>query len=350
MSLNGGLGDVVAGEKEILFFSDTLTNTGVQAVKHGNGRDWWLLCHKYGGNTYCRFLITSEGITGPYFQNIGMNYIRSNAYGYFSNIKISHDGTQLIKNNSDSTAFELYDLNRCSGELSNRRQVQVSDTLYRLTGVSFSPSGRYAYISANIWRYLFQFDLQSKNIDSSKILLAAWDGTFHIGPTNFYDQALGPDNKIYICNYSYNNTLHVINDPDSPGLKCNFGYNQFQLDSGSYWGTGFPNLPNYELGPLSGSNCDTLITSNLSVTQIAFSHTVYPNPCTDKFQLSITGIITKTEVIIYNEMGEVITQSTLQPVNGFIHGFFNLQNESVGVYLLNAHTDRGNITEKILKE
>ena len=49
-------------------------------------------------------------------------------------------------------------------------------------------------------------------------------------------------------------------------------------------------------------------------------------------------------------MGEVIEQTTLQPVNGFIHGFFNLQNEPAGVYLLKAQTNRGPVEEKILKQ
>jgi len=55
MNLDNGLGGVIPSEKEILFFSDTLTNTGIQAVKHGNGKDWWLICHEYGSNNYYSF-------------------------------------------------------------------------------------------------------------------------------------------------------------------------------------------------------------------------------------------------------------------------------------------------------
>jgi Secretion system C-terminal sorting domain len=95
--------------------------------------------------------------------------------------------------------------------------------------------------------------------------------------------------------------------------------------------------------------CDTVITS-VQNENPRISYQLYPNPCAGKFQLSITGVTGKTEVVIYSEMGEVIKQATLQPINGFIYGFFNLQSEPAGVYLLKAHTDRGNFTEKILKE
>ena len=197
---------------------------------------------------------------------------------------------------------------------------------------------------------MFQFDLTAPDIAASKVLIGVYDGTLNPFETWFYKHALGPDDKIYICNYDGNASLHVINDPDSAGKACNFVQNQLQLDSGTYWGGGIINEPNYQLGSLIGSVCDTAIITTASINETALTHGVYPNPCTGEFQLSITGVNSKTEVVIYNEMGEMIEQTTWQPANGFIHGFFNLQNEPAGVYLLKTHTNRGNFTEKILKE
>ena len=349
MSLNNGIGKVEKDQRNISILNDTLTETGIEAVKHGNGNDWWLFCHKYNSNRYYRFLIDKGGIHGPYKQDIGNAIVSENEiYNIF---RFSQDGSKAIQNYTDSTLFEYYDFDRCSGTLSNPRVVHVSDMLYYLMGLSFSPNGRYAYLSANYWQYLFQFDLQAQDIESSKVLIAIYDGATNPFKTDFFDHALASDGKIYICTFDDNNSLHVINDPDSSGKKCNFVENGFSLLPNTYWNGGVPNLPNYHLGALE--SCDSIVTGIPSVQSIqenVFTYTVYPNPCIEKFQLSITGVNSKTEVVIYNEMGEVIEQTTLQPENGFIHTYFNLQNEPAGVYLLKAQTDRGSVEEKILKQ
>lgn len=72
MSFDNGKGGVINGKKDVLILSDTLVNNGIEAVKHGNGKDWWLLCHKYGSNRYYTFLVDETGIHGPYTQDIGM--------------------------------------------------------------------------------------------------------------------------------------------------------------------------------------------------------------------------------------------------------------------------------------
>jgi hypothetical protein len=349
MSLDNGKGDVDNDFKNIVILSDTLAQVGMEAVKNADDNGLWLICHEFNSNRYYRFLIDQHGIHGPFSQNIGLPLSEINAI-LFSEFRFSQDGSMAMQVNHDSTLFELYDFDRCTGELGNRRQIKVSDSAYNIEGESFSPNGRFAYFSANHWQYLFQFDLQSENIEQSKVLIAKYDGTLNPFQTNFYDHAIGPDGKIYICNYGYNSSLHVINSPDSQGLKCNFVQNQLQLDSGTYWGAGFPNLPNYQLSPLVGSTCDTLITYSPPIDQASFTYGVYPNPCNGKFQLSITGINNEVPVAIYNTMGELIYQTTLHEQNGFIHGFFNLQNEPAGIYLLKAETNRGEITAKIVKQ
>ncbi|MBE7510779.1 MAG: hypothetical protein HS118_11435 [Bacteroidia bacterium] len=51
--------------------------------------------------------------------------------------------------------------------------------------------------------------------------------------------------------------LGVVNNPNVKGLGCNFNNFGFYLGGKrSYWG--LPNNPDYELGALAGSGCDTL--------------------------------------------------------------------------------------------
>lgn len=52
--------------------------------------------------------------------------------------------------------------------------------------------------------------------------------------------------------------LSVINSPDLPGAACDFQPYSFYLGGKrTYWG--LPNNPDYDLGPLVGSPCDTLV-------------------------------------------------------------------------------------------
>lgn len=53
----------------------------------------------------------------------------------------------------------------------------------------------------------------------------------------------------------------MINAPDLPGATCNFQPYSFYLGGKrTYWG--LPNNPDYDLGPLLGSPCDTLVGIN----------------------------------------------------------------------------------------
>jgi hypothetical protein len=53
MSQNNGLGQVVS--KNNLILADTLSSCALQAVRHANGRDWWILAPEFSGNClrYC---------------------------------------------------------------------------------------------------------------------------------------------------------------------------------------------------------------------------------------------------------------------------------------------------------
>ncbi|MBK6640353.1 MAG: hypothetical protein IPG39_03540 [Bacteroidetes bacterium] len=67
-SLDGGSGGIVAGMKDISIINDTLAQFGMQAMKHGNGRDWWLICHEYGTNAYYTFLIDVLVFMGQWYK------------------------------------------------------------------------------------------------------------------------------------------------------------------------------------------------------------------------------------------------------------------------------------------
>ncbi|MBL0340606.1 MAG: hypothetical protein IPP71_06630 [Bacteroidetes bacterium] len=69
--LDGGLGGIVVGTKNVNAINDTLVYGRITGVKHANGRDWWILVHHYNDDEYYSILVTPTGILGPYTQNIG---------------------------------------------------------------------------------------------------------------------------------------------------------------------------------------------------------------------------------------------------------------------------------------
>ena len=50
MSLDNGLGNITS-EKNIEIIQDSLVNGRLTAVRHGNGRDWWVLFHREALNS-----------------------------------------------------------------------------------------------------------------------------------------------------------------------------------------------------------------------------------------------------------------------------------------------------------
>ena len=72
MSLDGGLGGVIS--KNEVLISDTLNVGKLTAVRHANGRDWWVICHKADTNIYYRLLVAPGGVSVEGTQAIGSTH------------------------------------------------------------------------------------------------------------------------------------------------------------------------------------------------------------------------------------------------------------------------------------
>jgi hypothetical protein len=268
MSLNNGLGAVIQKNVQLLSYP---ANDGLIALKHGNGRDWWVLFRRWNAppnDEYFKFLVSPAGISGPFIQHIGTS-INSG----FMRFQFNKAGTQLAMINYDGL-IELFDFDRCTGDLYNYKLIRPKNTAPpspALWSCEFSYNNSYLYISAGEQTiYLIQLDLQNANIWQSA-------DTIYSDTTIIYGTGAlkrGPDKKIYwsrtyydslLNGYPYPDTLFnvynthlsVINEPDSAGSKCNFTPYSFYL-GGARTYSGLPNNPDYDLGRLVGSACDTL--------------------------------------------------------------------------------------------
>ena len=111
-------------------------------------------------------------------------------------------------------------------------------------GVAFSPNGRFLYVSTVL--DVYQFDTEADDIAASEVHIAHWDSTYSPFPpfaALFSNMQLAPDGKIYIGTGNGTQVLHVIHNPDEPGLACNMA--QHGIDLERYFSNSLPNHPNY---------------------------------------------------------------------------------------------------------
>ena len=233
---------------------DSLRLGHLTMVKHANGRDWWMIVNKINTNVFYRILVSPLGA-----QIIGTQIIGPLIYDGVGQSLFSPDGTHFCSYNSvsqtDGSYLDIYNFDRCTGLLSNHLQLHQNRGW---GGLAISPNSRYLY--HNFELEVFQYDLNAPDVLASKVKIANWDGYQSPFPAAFYLMQLAPDGKIYSATPTGTDVLHVLHQPDEPGVSCQ--YEQHALHLPTYNALSMPNFPNYRLGPLDGSSCDTLGLDN----------------------------------------------------------------------------------------
>ncbi|WP_210520596.1 hypothetical protein [Hymenobacter terricola] len=183
------------------------------AVRHANGRDTWVVAHRWNSNAFVSYLVTADGVSAkPLMSNVGsMNAGPGrNAIGA---LKFSPDGQHLAAALwRETNKFEIYDFDRTTGKVSNPRSFGPYAEAY---GVEFSPDGTKVYGTCNgvgggqteIW----QFDLKTK----AKTLVGK-SANRKIGALQ-----RGPDGRIYVARED-NPNLGVIEAPNALGKDCKY--------------------------------------------------------------------------------------------------------------------------------
>jgi gliding motility-associated-like protein len=223
MNLNSGLGDVVAGQKNIFLFQTT--SEKLEVVPASDGVSYWLLTHDEPGNSFFSFRVSSAGIQStPVVSTTGAT--QANGAGH---MKINRQFDKLAIGVTFSSTIELYDFDNSTGVVSNPISWNYNLSSPLIYGIEFSPNGKVLYIS-NLDK-LLQFDITpttSSAIENSEYQL----------PTGFSQPAslqLAIDDKIYINSGSVN----VINCPNKLGAACGFQPNAIANQSGG-GGYGLP--------------------------------------------------------------------------------------------------------------
>lgn len=336
MTLDGGLGGVI--QKNTILLHDSLVEGELTACKHANGRDWWLFAHKWECDTFYKFLVTPSGVQGPWIEETGS--WRTN---YFGQTVFSPDGGKFAyyEPNND---LDIWDFDRCTGIFSNLIHIDINDSM-GAGGAAFSRSGRYLYVSSV--NYVYQFDMQSSNIPGSQLTVAVYDSFATLNsPTQFYQMQLAPDDKIYINSPSTVTSFHVINNPDSAGLTCDLQQHSIQLPGFS---ASLPNHPNYFLGPVHGSVCDSLTSDVPTITSSIQSFNIFPNPARNTLYITQGRKEIIKSISVFNSIGQRQTINYSSIKNGE-YMEVNVSSLSLGIYFLEILSDSQKIVKRFIKE
>lgn len=327
---NENKGRVIHRRSVIL--NDTIQYGQLTAVKHANGRDWWLLINEARSNRYYSLLFDPSG-----FHLHGTQTVDSSIIYGFGQAAFSPDGNYFAVKNSvgaiGGNSIDIYHFDRCSGLLSG--QFHQKSMGSSLGGLAFSPNSRFLYVS--FVNQVYQYDLTAPNWDISKILVSD-----SATATKFHTMQLGPDNKIYVCLPSSSPYLHVIHQPDEPGLLCDVRPNdillpKYNLESLSY-------SPFYRLGPNDGSPCDTLgldnqASGNITPPKSLPDIILAPNPFGHSFTVFIPEGKDSFRFSLFNLMGQqIITTPVLTKTETFV-----LENQPAGIYWAILFDSLGNV-------
>jgi hypothetical protein len=358
--LVNGVGNVI--QKNIPIMLGVFPNDGFCAVKHGNGRDWWIYWRNFDRqnfttkyNSVYRALLAPDGLSPYSIQYVGDSSVR----GSWGAMNINKQGTKAVYANGWGL-IEMYDIDRCTGLLGNPILIKRDSALYDVrTDVEFSASGKYLYVVTTRQQaitFIEQFDLTASNIFGSRCLITTF-------PLNEVSASVKRwyDDKVYISIadgtygsvypdtfYSSNSTyLAVINEPDSACSQSNYNrYGQYLNGARAYFS--LPNTPNFELGSVVGSVCDTLAVGVDETQTKANQFVIYPNPASNELNIVMNYFsrLEKLKIRLYDNYGRRVFEKL--ELTNLLSFQIDCAEFSDGIYYLELLNEKAIETKKII--
>ncbi|MFN8288366.1 MAG: T9SS type A sorting domain-containing protein [Chitinophagales bacterium] len=314
---NSGLGAVIDWRVP-MFQNDTLEHGKLTACRHANGRDWWIVVMNNRLTRYNMLLLAPNGV-----QSYGWHSIQGSNLNFTGTGQacFTPDGKKYLVwsgiNDSIGDYLTVFDFDRCSGKLSNTRQYNFHD-ICGTDALCISPNSKYAYSSCGT--KLYQYNLDSSDIASTKILVAVWDSfvdpDFALGRTTFYLMGNTPNGKILISTPGGTKYLHLIESPDVGGVNCNVSQHCVNLPTFS--ARSMANYPNFLLGAAKGTICDSLnipqgINPVYESSKPTYAVEGFPNPCSNYCNISFgTTLKSDGQIEVFDPLGKLIFKSPIQ--------------------------------------
>jgi hypothetical protein len=249
MRLNGGLGDIVTGQKNLIVPGAQHTSNMLTGTRHSNNRDVWIVVRNFTNDNFLTYSITSSGI--ELFPVVSHSLIPI-TYPPGSNdtrmLKISPDGLRIVA--LYDTVAEFCKFNDTLGGITPLFKFQsgiLESPYYWRSQAEFSLDSKFLYISCyngDQVRRIYQYNASltdSAQFKQSEQVIYSY-ATIVEGS---YGMQRASDHKIY-CTVPYKDSLNVINTPTAYGPGCNFQVNAIcLLPTNNAW-FGFPqNIQKY---------------------------------------------------------------------------------------------------------
>ncbi|TVR79792.1 MAG: hypothetical protein EA409_08670, partial [Saprospirales bacterium] len=263
MSGDNGLGEVI--KKNEVLIEERFAACKLRAVRHANGRDWWIPIPLEGAPFFYVFLLDPEGIHLHHIDTIHrpvqlllpFNF-KPSPQGDMFVLVIDETRTWGPPHPTYPVTIQSISFDRCSGklELSNEFRIDASN-LYKLIFVEFDPNGRFIYLPHV--KYIYQIDIRDPDPLSTldTVAVHSEDPDLFIR-SSFLKIGLTPKGQIIVISSGgYQHTL--IANPELKGKSSNVL--QHTLISPKLVNE-LPYFPNFRLGPIDNSPCDTLGINN----------------------------------------------------------------------------------------
>lgn len=255
ITLNGGMGDVVASQKKIKIGQDFVEGMYAAATCGG----YWLLLSSSIKNEIAAYRITAAGVdTTPVISQMPYPYI-SSVYGC---MKVSPDKKKLLYasytslpvNGKVEAIATLHNFDERTGKITNGKFLIPPATNATYYGVEFSSDGSKAYVT-DLAKGLFQFDLSlpDSTIPASKAIV-------YQSPPGRVASLLqiGPDDNIYVS-VDGENAVDRISNANAAFPGCIYTQTAVTLAPGTTALKSFPPQVNYTVPKTIGIGNDTTI-------------------------------------------------------------------------------------------
>lgn len=216
----------------------------------------WVVIHDFATNQYLAYAIDQDGIhTSPVASNSMATHTN---HGKLGEMNFNTDGTKMaaVYFMSDNTTGKIEYLNfdYATGQFTtNYVHTAIQPRIY---GVEFSPSSQYLYYSglAGTPNYLMQIELSTGN---EQVIYTNYTGE------ELSSIKLGPNGKMYVSVNGQapyiGSALSVIENPDVPGVGCNYMHKVLTLPAGMNNRRGLPATVEYSPSILPKYQNDTTI-------------------------------------------------------------------------------------------
>ncbi len=317
-------------------------------TRHGNGRDWWVVQASTDHMHYLALLLHRDSVVAQVWSHIEELAPPLDTF-YTSNtpFAISADGSLIADRYGQCTA-KLLHFDRCTGQVTLRDTFPIPCSrdcpppldYQNLAWFEFSPSGRYLYgIDAH---NLIRWDLQAPDIARSREDLVPT--VCGLSYNLVWPARILPNGMLALFHETYHSLIYEPDGPVSPENFCVSTYFRPScMDLDFYLNS--PPFPNYRLGPLAGSPCDTLEwpTEPPQGPAQEWTFELGPNPASVSFTVRILpgeGLVQPTHLRVFDVPGRRLYDLPLDEQNLLVAHPVEVGHWPSGVYFVSLFSGR----------